>query len=333
MAEAPLTMKAMACPVYGGPEVLQLVDIPRPQAGPGEVLVAVRASSVNAGDWHVMRGEPWLMRLAFGMSRPKCPVLGSDFAGTVVAVGPGVTEFSTGDDVFGDASGDTEFGAFAEFLRIKAEYILKKPAKLTYEQAAAIPMASVTAVTGIRDVAKVSPGQRVMVMGASGGVGSFAVQIAKALGAHVTGVCRSDKKDVVRACGADEVIAYDEADITQLQPGCQPFDVIFDAAAYQSIFSYRHVMSPQGIFVVGGGALGPLLQAAVCGPFASWILGKRFANYMSTPNRERLTFVMSLVESNKLTPQIDCRFMLHQVPEAIRYIEQRNVRGKVVIVM
>ncbi|MFP2924003.1 NAD(P)-dependent alcohol dehydrogenase [Pyxidicoccus sp. 3LG] len=323
-------MKAIVCPRYGSPDVLRLEEVEKPVPRDDEVLIEVRAASVNAADWHLMRGDPYLMRLAMGFRAPKFAILGADVAGRVVAVGRNVTRLQPGDEVFGDIS-DCGFGAFAEYVCARDKGLLPKPANLTFEQAAAVPMAAVTALKGLRDVGRLQAGQRVLVNGASGGVGSFAVQLAKALGAEVTGVCGTGKQDMVRALGADHVIDYTREDVTRKNG--HPYDLILDAAAYRSIFDFKPALSPTGVYVLAGGSTGALFQVMLLGPLFSSAKGRKFRNYLSVPNLEHLTFVKELLEAGKVVPYIGQRFPLNEVPDAIRHLEARRTRGKVVITM
>ncbi|MFY0563798.1 NAD(P)-dependent alcohol dehydrogenase [Archangium lansingense] len=320
-------MKAIVCPRYGSPDVLRLEEVDTPAPRDDEVLIAVRAASVNAADCHLMRGEPLIMRLAMGLRGPKYAILGADVAGRVVSVGKNVTRFQPGDEIFGDIS-DCGFGAFAEYVCAREAKLLPKPANLTFEQAAAVPMAAVTALEGLRGAGGLQAGQRVLILGASGGVGSFAVQLAKALGAEVTAVCGTGKQDMVRSLGADHVIDYTREDVTRTG---HPYDLILDAAAYRSIFDFKRALSPTGTYVLAGGSTGSLFQAMLLGPLVSSSKGRKFRNYLSMPNREHLTFVKELLEAGKVVPFIDRSFPLSEVPDAIRHLEARRTRGKVVI--
>ncbi|MCY1021603.1 NAD(P)-dependent alcohol dehydrogenase [Pyxidicoccus sp. MSG2] len=322
-------MKAIVCPRYGPPDVLRLEEVEKPAPRDDEVLIAVRAASVNAADWHLMRGDPYLMRLAMGFRGPKFAILGADVAGQVVAVGKNVTRLRPGEEVFGDIS-DCGFGSFAEYVCAREAKLLPKPANLTFEETAAVPMAAVTALEGLRGAGRIQAGQHVLIHGASGGVGSFAVQLAKALGAEVTAACGSGKQDMVRALGADHVIDYTREDVTR---NGHAYDLILDAAAYRSIFDFKRALSPTGTYVVAGGSTGSLFQAMLLGPLRSSSKGRKFRNYLSMPNRENLTFVKELLEARKVVPFIDRRFPLSDVPDAIRHLEARRTRGKLVIAM
>ncbi|MCP3140321.1 NAD(P)-dependent alcohol dehydrogenase [Pyxidicoccus xibeiensis] len=322
-------MKAIVCPRYGSPDVLRPEEVETPVPRDDEVLLAVRAASVNAADAHLMRGEPFVMRLALGLRRPRFPILGSDVAGRVVAVGKSITQLQPGDEVFGDIS-DCGFGAFAEYVCAREKGLLPKPANLTFEQAAAVPMAAVTALHGLRDIGRIQAGQRVLVHGASGGVGSFAVQLARSFGAEVTGVCGTGKQDMVRALGADHVIDSTREDVTR---NGKQYDLIFDAAAYRSLFDFKRALSPTGVYVLAGGSTGSLFQTLLLGPLFSSSRGRKFRGFLSTPNRESLTFIKELIEAGKVVPFVDRQFPLSEVPDAIRHLEARRTRGKVVITM
>jgi NADPH:quinone reductase-like Zn-dependent oxidoreductase len=311
-------MKAVTCPRYGSPDVLRILDVERPTPKDDEVLVQVRAASVNAADWHIMRGAPFAIRLAFGLRRPRHPILGMDAAGRVVAVGRSVAKLKPGDEVFGDLSG-SGFGAFAEYVAAPEDALAPKPAGLSFEQAAAAPLASVTALQGLRDKGKVQPGQHVLVTGASGGVGTFAVQMAKVFGARVTGVCSTAKVDLVRSIGANHVIDYQRDDFTKAG---EQFDLILDAGAYRSVFETRRVLKPGGRYVFVGGGSGPMFQAMLMG-----------RSMLARPNRADLDSVKEMLETGSIVPVVDKVFMLDEAPDAIRYLEEGRATGKVVISM
>jgi NADPH:quinone reductase-like Zn-dependent oxidoreductase len=302
------------------------------------VLVRVRASSVNAYDWHVMRGDPYLARLmlpaAFGRKGPKARIRGRDIAGRVEAVGPEVTRFSPGDEVYGDL-GDAN-GAFAEYVCAPEDLVELKPINLTFEQAAAIPLAGSTALYGLREVAKVEAGQRVLVNGASGGVGTFAVQLAKTFGAEVTGVCSTRNVDLVRSLGADHVIDYSKEDFTR---NGVPYDVVLDLVANRSLADFRRALTPTGTLVLSGG--GTFTGGSVVGPMRILLQAKlqsRFVRHrlidFSTPlTLEHLTTLKTLAESSQLTPAIDRSYALADVPAAITYLETHHAQAKVTITM
>jgi len=320
-------MKAIVCQRYGPPEGLALEDLPMPEPKAGEVRVRVHAASVNAADWHLMRGTPFLVRLMFGLRKPKFSILGADMAGHVDAVGDGVAALQPGDAVFGDLSG-CGFGAFAEYVCVPEEALAPMPAGLTFDEAAAVPMAAVTALQALRDKGQIQEGFKVLIAGASGGVGSFAVQIAKALGAEVTALGRTEKLEMVRALGADRVIDTTQEDVTQLG---ELYDLILDAAAYRSILAYRPLLRPEGAYVLVGGSNAQLLQTLLMGPWLSRTGGRRMEMVMAKPNRDDLREVSALIEAGSVRPVVDRRFPLHGVPDAIRHLESRKAQGKVVI--
>ena len=320
-------MKAIVCPTYGSPDVLGLEEVPKPVRKDNEVLVKVHAASVNAADWHLMRADPPLVRLANGLTKPKDPILGSDVAGRVKAVGKNVTRFKPGDEVFGDLSA-SGFGAFAEYVAAPEAAWVNKPAKLTFEQAAAVPMAAVTALQGLRDYGKIETGQKVLISGASGGVGTFAVQLAKSFGAEVTGVCSTDKVDLVRSLGADHVIDYKQKDFTRSD---QRYDLILGVGGFYSLTAYKRALRPGGRYVMTGGETKQIFQALLLGPLISMRGDKKLTSFVAKPSWEDLTFISGLLESGEITPIIDKTYPLAEVPEAIRYLEAGRVRGKVVI--
>lgn len=321
-------MKAIIRDRYGSSEVLRLEEIPRPTCGDGDMLVRVHAASVNAGDWHLMRGEPLLVRLAFGgLRRPKLKVLGADVAGRVEAVGGSVQRFQPGDEVFGDLS-DFGFGAFAEYVCVPERALVPKPSNLSLEEAAAVPLAAGAALQGLRDKGRIGAGRKVVVNGASGGVGTFAVQIAKSFGAEVTGVCSGKNVDMVRSIGADHVIDYTREDFTR---NGEAYDLILDAAAFRSVLDYRRALSREGIYVMIGGATARMFQTMVVGPWVSMTGARKMEFLLVKPNRDDLTLLRDLVEAGKVTPVIDRRYALSEVPEAIAYLEGGHARGKVVI--
>jgi NADPH:quinone reductase-like Zn-dependent oxidoreductase len=322
------TMKAIVRTEYGGPNVLRLSEVNKPVVADNSVLVRVHAASVNAGDWHLLRGTPFLIRFIFGgVFKPNVQILGFDIAGQIEAVGKDVTQFQPGDQVFGDLS-ECGFGAFAEYVCAPESVLVLKPANSSFEVAAATPGAGLAALQGLRDVGRIQPGQQVLINGASGGVGSFAVQLAKAFGAEVTGVCSSSKIEMVRSLGADHVIDYTRTDVTLQQ---QRYDLILDAAAYRSMFDYRPILTPQGTYVMVGGSTARLFQVMFLEPFISRTNHKKAKCLVSKPNHADLTVLKELLEMGKITPYIDRSYDLGEVAAAIEYVEQRQVRGKVTI--
>lgn len=320
-------MKAIVCDKYGSPDILQLEEVEKPAPKDNEVLIKIHAASVNAGDWHLLRGTPFLIRFMFGMFKPKYKIPGSDLAGRVEAVGKDVRLFQPGDDIFGDVS-EYGFGAFAEYVSVPEKALVLKPVNMTFEEAAAVPVAAVTALQSLRDKGKIQPGQKVLINGASGGVGMFAVQIAKSFGAEVTAVCSTKKLDMVRSLGADHVIDRTQEDFTS---NGQRYDLIIDAAAYRSISDYKPALSPTGIYVMVGGSGAQLFQIMLFGAWMSRKGGQQMSMFMAKPNQKDLNFMKELLEAGKVAPVIDRRYPLSGVPEAIRHLEEGHARGKVII--
>lgn len=320
-------MKAIVCREYGSPDVLRLEEVEKPVPRDGEVLVKVYATSVNAGDWRVLRADPFLVRLAFGLFKPKVSILGADIAGMVEATGPGVTQFKVGDRVFGDISRHG-FGGFAEYACVPEEPLALMPSNLSFEEGAAVPVGSVVALQALRDAGKLQVGQKVLIYGASGGVGTFAVQIAKHMGAEVTAVCSTGNVETVCALGADHAIDYTREDA--LRKGLC-FDLILAANGSRSIFDYRRALSPKGIFVLSGGSMAQLLQTLLLGPLLSMAGTKKMGNFLVRPNGKDVASVAGLVEAGLVRPIIDRRYTLAEVPQALHYLEAGHARGKVVI--
>jgi NADPH:quinone reductase-like Zn-dependent oxidoreductase len=330
-------MRAIVQSEYGSPDVLRLEEVDRPVVPDNGVLVRVRATSVHAGDWHLMRGTPFLIRFIYGgLRKPQIKILGTDVAGEVEVVGKDVTLFQTGDKVFGDLS-ESGFGGFAEYVCVPEQALALKPVNLTFEEAATVPASALAALQGLRDVGQIQPGQRVLVNGAGGGVGSFAVQLAKAFGAEVTAVCSANKVEMVRSIGADIVIdtplGLSSADRTQTPSivSRQHYDLILDAAAYNSVFDYLPLLTPEGRYVLVGGSTARLFLVMFLGSLISRIRGRKVKCLVTKPNREDLIVLKDWIEAGKIRPYIDRRFPLSEVPAAIRYVEQRQVRGKVAI--
>lgn len=321
-------MKAIVCEKYGAADVLKLDEVDEPVADDDHVLVRIRAASLNPYDWHLLTGLPYVGRLSMGLLRPKHTGLGADLAGEVEAVGKNVTEFRPGDEVFGEIIS----GAFAEYACVSADSVAPKPSNLTFEQAAALPMVGFTALQGLRDVGGIQPGQRVLINGASGGVGTLAVQVAKSLGAEVSGVCSARNVELVRSLGADHVIDYTQEDFTG---GEQRYDLMFDLVGNRTLSECRRILSPKGAYVSCFGRpdrrwVGPmaqLLQIAVLSPFVS----HKLVTWVAKPSKEDLFELKDLVETGQVKPVIDRTYTLDEVPEAIRYLEQGHARGKVVI--
>lgn len=321
-------MKAIVQDEYGSPDVLKLAEVERPLVLGNGVLVRVRTASVNAGDWHLMRGSPFLIRLMMGgLRQPKIKILGFDVAGIVEAIGQDVTRFQVGNEVFGDLS-ECGFGAFSEYVCATEDAVILKPTQLSFEEAAAVPGAAIPALQALCNIGEVQPGQKVLVNGASGGVGSFAVQIAKAFGAEVSAVCSTQKMDRVKSLGANHVIDYTKTDAVATK---QPYDLIIDAAAYRSVLDYLPVLKPEGTYVLVGGAIARLLQVMLLGPLISKMSGRTVKCLASKPNQADLTTLKKLITDGKIVPHIDQCYSLSEVPTAIRRLEQRQVFGKIAI--
>ncbi|MFG3685297.1 NAD(P)-dependent alcohol dehydrogenase [Micromonospora sp. NPDC047740] len=321
-------MKAIVQDRYGSAGMLRLADIDVPSAGAGQVLVQVRAAGVDPGVWHLMTGLPYLVRLGYGLRRPRSRVRGMDLAGVVTAVGPGVAGFTPGDEVFG-----TGAGSFAEYTVASAGRLAPKPAALSFAQAAAVPVSGQTALTAVRDAARVRPGQRVLVIGAGGGVGSYAVQLAKAAGAHVTGVCGPAKLDLVRGLGADEVVDYTRADLPDRR-----YDAVIDTAGNRPLSRLRRVLAPKGSLVLVGGearagkwlqGFDRQLRALALSP---WV-GQRLVPLVAKESSDNLAALTELVDAGRLTPLVDRTWPLASVPDAIRHLKGGHATGKAVIII
>lgn len=319
-------MQAITCLQYGGPEVMRLGEIPDPTIGESDVLIRVHASSVNAMDWRTTRADPWIARLAIGLMRPtKMPVVGSDIAGIVEAVGSAVTRFSVADEVFGNIW-FTGYGGFSEKARATEEQIAHKPTNLSFEEAAALPLAALTALKGLRDGGGVKAGDHVLITGASGGVGMFAVQVAKAMGATVTAATRTSKLDFVRGLGADRVIDRTRQDPVEVGP----YDVVFDAAAFRPIGDYRRGMAPDGRYVMVGGRNKTMLTAGLLGPVL-FRRGQKARVLSFRPNHEDLDTLRQMAEDGQLRPVIERSTDLAGVPEAIDQLYRGEAEGKIVV--
>jgi NADPH:quinone reductase-like Zn-dependent oxidoreductase len=322
-------MKAIVYTEYGPPDVLQYTAVPIPTPKDDEVLIRTHAASVNPIDWHYMRGTPYLMRIQTGLRKPTATRLGIDAAGRVEAVGENVTQFHPGDEVFGACK-----GAFAEYVCAPQAALVLKPANVTFEQAAAVPVAALSALQSLRDKGRIQRGQKVLINGAAGGVGTFAVQIAKVFGADVTGVCGTGNVDMVRSIGADQVIDYTQEDFTK---NGQRYDLILDMIGNHSLSDLRRALTPKGTLVLVGGMdkgrwLGPLagpLKAVVLSRFVS----QKLLLFLAHSSKDDLIVLRELLEAGTITPVIDRTYPLIEVPEAIRYLEEGHARGKVVIAM
>ena len=321
-------MKAIVQDKYGSADELELRDVEKPRPGDDEVLIRVQAAGIDPGVWHLMTGLPYLVRLmGFGLRKPKIRIRGTDVAGTVEAAGKNVTQLKQGDQVYGTCE-----GSFAEYACARAERFAPKPANLSFEQAAAVPVSGVTALGGLRDAGKLQPGQKVLIIGAAGGVGTYAVQLAKALGAVVTGVCSTSKVDLVRDIGAEEVIDYTREDFTE---GTRRFDLILDTAGRRPLSHLRRALTPRGTLVIVGGEGGGRwlggFQRQIFAPVRSLFTEQRLLGLISTERRQDLLTLKDLIEAGKLTPVIDRIYPLSEAPEAIRYLQDSHARGKVVL--
>jgi NADPH:quinone reductase-like Zn-dependent oxidoreductase len=319
-------LKAVVYRQYGPPDVLSVEDVEKPTPKDDQVLLRVHAASVNAADRVLLRGKPFMIRLGLGLWKPRQPILGFDVAGRVEAVGRDVAAFRPRDEVFGAS----KFGAFAECACVSERTLVRKPPNVSFEKAAATPTAAYTALQAIRDKGRLVPGQKVLIDGASGGVGTFAVQIAKAFGAHVTAVCSTRNVEIARSIGADDVIDYSRENFAA---GSRRYDLIIGANAYRPISDYARVLEPNGTYVMTGGGGAQILQAIFQGLWLSMISGKRLCNLMAIAKKEDLLVVRELLETGKIEPVIERTCRLHEVPEAIRRIENEHARGKTVITM
>jgi NADPH:quinone reductase-like Zn-dependent oxidoreductase len=320
-------MKAVVYTEYGSPDVLNFEEIQKPIPGEDEVLIKIHAAALTAGDVIVLKGEPFVTRFATGLLEPKNTIPGKEIAGRVETVGQNVTQFQPGDEVFGDLS-VASWGAFAEYVAVPESAIALKPTNLTFEEAAAVPESAVVALQGLRDKGKIQHGQKVLINGASGGVGLYAVQIAKAFGAEVTAVCSTRNMEMVRSLGADHVIDYTQEDFTQ---NGKRYDLILAVNGYHPISDYRRALSSEGIYVATGGSMKQSLQAIMIGPFISMTGGKKMGGMLVKPNQNDLVFIKELIEANKVKPVIDRRYPLSKAADAFHYMGEGRAQGKVVI--
>ncbi|MBP7960919.1 MAG: NAD(P)-dependent alcohol dehydrogenase [Caldilineaceae bacterium] len=321
-------MKAIICEQYGSPDLLRFEEVEKPAPKQNEVLVKVHAASLNAYDWHILTADIFLVRLmGGGFLRPKNKIPGADIAGTVEAVGGHVTQFKPGDAVYGDLAGHTS-GSFAEYASVPERALAAKPVNLSFEEAAAVPMAAVTALQGLRDVGQIQPGKKVLINGASGGVGTFAVQIAKTFGADVTAVCSTRNMAQARTLGADHVIDYTKEDFTQ---NGQQYDLILAANGFHPLAAYKRALAPKGIYVMAGGTMAQIFQATLLGSWMSRGGEKKMGNVSAKMTQADLNTLTELLESGKVVPVIDKRYPLAETPAALRYLGQGHARGKVVI--
>lgn len=324
-------MRAITHRAYGAPpDVLKLENVPKPPLEPGKVLVRIRAAAVHAGDWHLIRGTPFFIRLMFGtMSKPTVLVPGCELAGVVEQVASDVTDLAVGDDVFGDVS-ESGFGAFAEYICLSPSALAKIPSGVSFQQAAASCTSALAALQAVRDVGQVHTGSSVLVNGASGGVGTFAVQIAKSFGAQVTAVCRADKVAVLKAIGVQNVLDYSETDVTKMD---DKYDVIIDAAAFRSPLDYVKILNKKGKYITVGGSTSRFMQVMISGAWMSFTRGVEMKALESKPKVDDLVTIGEMLRDGKVVPVIDRTFALESVADAITYVEDRKVTGKVGIEM
>lgn len=318
-------MKAMIYTQYGSPDVIHLEDVEKPTPKDDEVLVKIEAASVNALDWHLLTADIFLIRLmGMGLFKPKNAILGADIAGRVEAVGKNARQFRPGDEVFGDIG----HGGFAEYAVAPEQSLAPKPANLSFEAAAAVPVAALTALQGLRDCGKIQAGHKVLINGAAGGVGTFAVQIAKAFGAEVTAVCSTRNLEQARQLGADHVIDYTQENFTQ---GSQRYDLIFAANGYHPLSAYKRALAPKGIYVMAGGSAAQIFQPMILGGWMSEKDGRKLGNVSAHMNQKDLLTLKGMLETGKIIPVIDRRYPLGEVPEALRYLGSGHARAKLVI--
>ena len=320
-----MLMKAIRYKRYGSPDVLQMEEVEKPTPRENQVLIRIHASSINAVDYHSRRARPLIIRpMIGGLLGPKDPRLGSDVAGRVEAVGADVKRFQTGDEVFGFTA-----GAFAEYACSRETSLALKPSNITFEEAAAVPVGGITALQGLRDTARIQPGQKILIQGASGSVGIFAVQLAKAFGAEVTAVCSTRNLDMARSLGADYVIDYTRKDFTR---SGKQYDLIFAVNGYHSLWAYRRALNSGGLYVCAGGTMPQIFEALLLGPVVSKIVGQKLRSMgISKVNQDDLAYLAELLKEGKIRSVIDRRYRLSQIAEAFRYVEDRHPQGKVVI--
>src|SRR6266700_2757855 len=321
-------MRAIVYHSYGSPDVLKCEEIEKPIAGDNDILIKVHVVSINPYDWHFMRGTPYVIRLTAGLRKPKITRLGVDMAGKVETVGRNVTQFKPGDEVFGTCD-----GAFAEYVCASESALVIKPDNVSFEQAASVPIAAFTALQGLRDKGQIQPGQKDLINGAAGGVGTFAVQIAKLFGADVTGICSTRNLEMVRSIGADQVIDYTQENFTASR---QRYDLILDAVGNHSLAACRRVLAPKGTYVIVGGPAGRWIRPLDRGIRAlmlSCFVSQNFVIFIAKRNKDDLTVMHEFIKAGKVTPVIDRRYRLSEIAEGIRYLEEGHARGKVVITL
>jgi NADPH:quinone reductase-like Zn-dependent oxidoreductase len=316
-------MKAIVYEKYGSPDVLELREIDKPAPNDNEILLKVRAASVNPIDFHFMRGTPYFIRMMTGLIRPKITGLGVDVAGQVEAVGKNVTKFKPGDEVFGSSR-----RTLAEYVCTTGRAMVKKPNNITFEEAASVPLAALSALEGLSDHGKIKRGQKVLIEGASGGIGTFAIQIAKSFGAQIIAVCSTRNLEIARSLGADEIIDYTKEDFAGNK---QSYDLIFAPSGYHSLSDYRRSLNPGGIFVMVGGSGALMIKLTLFGSIFSLLSGKKFTGMLTKGGEQNLEFINDLLKTGKLKPVIDRSYPLSETAEAIRYLEQGHAQGKVVI--
>ncbi len=320
-------MKAIVYTKYGPPDVLQLKEVEKPTPKEDEVLIKIHAAALNQGDWYALTGKPFMVRLTGGLLKPKDKILGMDVAGRIEAVGVNVKQFQVGDEVFGDISWSGK-GAYAEYVAVPENVLALKPANIPFEETAAAPVSAVVALQALRDTGQIQPGQKVLINGASGGVGSFAVQIAKYYGTEVTAVCSTGKIDMVRSIGADHVIDYTQEDFTQ--NGLR-YDLIIGVNGYHPLSDYKSALSPRGTYACIGGTMAQIFQSLLLGPLMSKKGGKQLKNVLAKQSQKDLVVLKELLEAGKVISVIDRRYTLSEVPEAFRYFGEGHAKGKIII--
>lgn len=322
-------MKAIISNKYGSPDILEFKEVKNPIPDENQVLIKIYAASLNYGNLVLLKGEPFLARFAFGLFKPKYIIPGGDISGKVESVGKNVKHFKPGDEVFGDLSG-CGWGGFAEYATVPENSLVMKPSNISYEEAAAVPMAATTALQSLRDKGKIKSGQKVLINGASGGVGTFAVQIAKSFGAEVTAVCSTRNLDIIKSIGADNVIDYTKENFTKNN---ELYDIILAVNGYQPISAYKGSLSQNGKYVMVGGSGAQLTQAMILGPLLSMTGSKKLGSFLQRPNQTDLIFIRDLIEAGQLKPVIDRYYKMSEVPNAFRYFEEGHTQGKIVITM
>lgn len=320
-------MQAIVYETYGSPDAMRLKEVAKPAPQAGEVLIKVMATSLNSADWRFLTADPFFIRFMNGLVKPKVTILGANIAGLVEAVGPNITRFKPGDAVFGEM-GVGRFGGLAEYVCAAERWLVAKPDGMTFDEAAALPMAGLTALQGLRDEGQIRPGQKVLIAGASGGVGTFAVQIAKAFGAEVTAVCSTSKVDQARALGADHVIDYRREDFTR---NGQQYDLILVANGNRSPGDYERALTPTGTLVIAGGTMKQLFQTMLLGPLKSKSNGKTFKIFTAQSNTDDLQTLVEMVEAGQIKPVIDRCYPFHEAREAMRYLGEGHARGKIIV--